>query len=169
MDYGTVTAQTVDEAVALANLFVDGAATAADLREVLHLHDLHDDPLDVDAFADLAAAVRGVFVGADGPPVQRLNRLLAHFEPAPFITEHDGQAPHFHFIADDGPDERRVGASLTMALAHVVVDHGAARLGACDAPGCDRVFADRTRNGNQRFCSRTCATRVHVAAHRARS
>ncbi len=170
MDYGTFTAQTVGEAVDLVNLFADGDVTEADVREVLHLYDLHDAPLDLDAFEQLAADVRTVFT-ADGTNrrTDRLNRLLAAFEPAPFLAEHDGQEPHFHFAPDDGPDARRVGASLAMALAHVVVDHGGNRLGTCDAPGCDHVYVDQTRNGNQRFCSRTCATRVHVAQHRARS
>lgn len=170
MDYGTFTTQTVGEAVALVNLFIDGEVTEADLREVLHLYDLHEDALDLAAFERLAAEVRTVF-GADGASARtaELNRLLAVFEPSPFLAAHDGQAPHFHFAPDDGPDARRVGASVTMALAHVVVDHGGDRLGTCDAPGCERVFVDQTRNGNQRFCSRTCATRVHVAQHRARS
>lgn len=168
MEYGTFTAQTVDEAVAIANLFVDRPVSEDDLRQVLHLYDLHDASLDVAAFADLAASIRAVFCAEGESRVVRLNDLLAAFEPSPVITEHDGQPPHFHFVADDDPDVARVGASLTMALAHVVVDHGTGRLGACEAPGCQRVFADRTRNTNQRFCSKTCATRVHVARHRAR-
>lgn len=172
MDYGTFTAQTVGEAVDLVNLFADAAdagVTESDAREVLHLYDLHDAPLDLDGFERLAADIRTVFAasGTSGRRAQ-LNHLLAAFEPSPFLAEHDGQPPHFHFAPDDGPDVRRVGASLAMALAHVVVDHGGDRLGTCDAPGCGHVYADQTRNGNQRFCSRTCATRVHVAQHRAR-
>lgn len=170
MDYGTFTAQTVGEAVELVNLFIGGGVSDPDVRAVLHLHDLHDAPLDLEAFEHLAADIRGVFAadGTDGRTAL-LNRLLATFEPSPFLAEHDGQAPHFHFAPDDGPDVRRVGASLTMALAHVVVDHGGDRLGTCAAPSCELVFVDQTRNGNQRFCSRRCATRVHVAQHRARS
>lgn len=169
MEYGTFTAQTVGEAVALVNLFAAGDVDESRLRGVLELYDLHDEQPDVGAFARLAAQVREVFE-ADGPAgrLAVLNRLLSDVEPAPFLTEHDGQSPHFHYVADDGPDVRRVGASLTMALAHVLVDHGGDRLGCCDAPGCRRVYVDQTRNGNQRFCSRTCATRVHVARHRAR-
>ncbi len=169
MEYGTFTAQTVGEAVALVNLFVDGQPDEVAVRDVLGLHDLHDAPLDLDAFAQLADDLGSIFGAGDTHQrMARLNDLLAAFEPAPFLTEHDGQAPHFHYVPDDGADDRRVGASLTMALAHVVVDHGDDRLGCCDAPGCLRVFVDHTRNGNQRFCSRTCATRVHVARHRAR-
>lgn len=169
MEYGTFTAQTVDEAVQLSNLFGRGDATEAELRDVLRLYGLRDGPLDMEGFAQLATGIRGVFEAQDAATrVRRLNALLAWHEPAPYIAEHDGQEPHFHFVSDDGPDVHRVGASLAMALAHVLVDFGAQRLGHCPAPGCRNVFVDHTRNGSQRFCSKTCATRVHVAAHRAR-
>lgn len=171
MDYDTFTDQTVSEAVDLTNLFAgDEPVTGDDLGRLLHLYVLVDDPVDVAGFADLAARLRGVFE-ADSPAerVQRLNALLTAHEPRPFIAEHDGQAPHFHYVSDDGPDVHRVGVSLAMALAHVVVDDGAQRLGTCRAADCRNVFVDRTRNRSQQFCSKTCATRVHVAAHRARA
>lgn len=170
IDYDTFTDQTVSEAVDLTNLFADGDLVSGDdLRRLLHLYVLVDDPVDVAAFADLAVRMRAVFeaeVALDR--VSMLNDLLTAHEPRPFIAEHDGQAPHFHYVSDDRTDVRRVGASLAMALAHVVVDDGAERLGSCAAAGCRNVFVDRTRNRSQRFCSKTCATRVHVAAHRAR-
>jgi predicted RNA-binding Zn ribbon-like protein len=170
VEYETYTAQTVAEAVELANLAAGGAASEAELREVLRLYHLKPGPLDVDGFVVLGDRIREVFRAPDADArVAVLNRLIAFHEPAPTIADHDGQGPHFHFAPDDGDDLRRVGASLAMALAHVVVDHGAGRLGCCQAPGCPRVFVDHTRNSSQRFCSRTCATRVHVAEHRARS
>lgn len=169
MEYETFTAQTVGEAVELINLFTGGEAREEELRRVLHLYALGDRPLDVDGFADLARRLRAVFESDDADErVRHLNELIAHYEPAPYIAEHDGQAPHFHFVPDDGPDLHRVGASLTMALAHLLVDLGGDRLGVCPAPRCGSVFVDHTRNRNQRFCSKTCATRVHVAEHRAR-
>lgn len=168
MDYETFTAQTVSEAVELANALADGAG-AERIREVLRLYGLREQPVDVAAFRSLAGRIRAVFEAtSDADRVDGLNDLIASYEPSPFIAEHDGQGPHFHYVPDDGADVRRVGASLTMALAHVIVDYGADRLGRCAAPGCRHVFVDRTRNGNQRYCSRTCATRVHVAQHRAR-
>lgn len=169
MDYDTFTGQTVSEAVALANLFAVGSPDPADVRDVLHLYGLRDGPVDLAGFGDLADRVRAVFE-ADGESqrVELLNVLLASYEPTPLIADHDGQGPHFHFVPDDRADVPRVGASLTMALAHVVVDYGGDRLGRCTAPGCPNVFVDTTRNRNQRYCSKTCATRVHVAEHRAR-
>lgn len=168
MEYETFTAQTVSEAVDLANALADGAGEER-IREVLRLYGLRDEALDLVAFQGLADRIRAVFEASDeAARVGMLNGLIGSYEPAPFIAEHDGQGPHFHFAPDDGADVRRVGASLTMALAHVVVDYGADRLGRCGAPGCRHVFVDRTRNGSQRYCSKTCATRVHVAEHRAR-
>ncbi len=170
IDYDTFTDQTVAEAVGLTNLAGDvETLDADDLRDLLHLYGLADDPVDVVGFADLAARLRAVFAADDpGERVAHLNDLIGSYEPRPTITEHDGQPAHFHYVPDDRADVRRVGASLAMALAHVVVDHGVQRLGHCQASGCRHVFVDRTRNHSQRFCSKTCATRMHVAAHRAR-
>lgn len=169
MDYETFTGQTVAEAVALANLFAGDRPRPDEVRAVLHLYGLRGGAVDLDAFADLAARIRAVFEApGESERVALLNALLARYEPEPFIADHDGQGPHFHFVPDDRADVRRVGASLTMALAHVVVDYGGDRLGRCPAPRCPNVFVDVTRNRRQRYCSKTCATRVHVAEHRAR-
>lgn len=170
MDYDTFTDQTVSEAVGLANLFADGVAVdACDLHDLLHLYALVDDPVDVAGFAGLADRLRAVFETVEaGERVAQLNDLLASHEPRPFLAAHDGQAPHFHYVGEDGTDVERVGASLAMALAHVVVDGGTDRLGSCAADDCRNVFVDRTRNRSQQYCSKTCATRIHVAAHRAR-
>ncbi|HKJ55428.1 MAG TPA: CGNR zinc finger domain-containing protein [Nitriliruptoraceae bacterium] len=184
IDYDTFTDQTVSEAVGLTNLVgatgsrdtraggdeTSAAAVApSDLHDLLHLYALVEDPVDVAGFVGLAQRLRAVFEApSPSEVVERLNSLLTSYEPRPAITEHDGQAPHFHYVPDDGPDVQRVGASLAMALANVVVDHGPDRLGHCAATTCSNVFVDRTRNHSQRYCSKTCATRVHVAAHRAR-
>lgn len=168
MEYETFTAQTVSEAVDLVNAVADGGGEDR-IGEVLQLYGLREHRLDVAAFRSLAERIRPVFEAPTvAERVETLNALISSYEPSPFIAEHDGQGPHFHYVPDDGADVRRVGASLTMALAHVVVDVGADRLGRCPAPRCRHVFVDRTRNGSQRYCSKTCATRVHVAEHRAR-
>ncbi|HWD80506.1 MAG TPA: CGNR zinc finger domain-containing protein [Kribbella sp.] len=44
----------------------------------------------------------------------------------------------------------------------------AGRLGVCAAPHCDRVFVDTSKNGQRRFHSPQCQSRVKAAAHRAR-
>ena len=56
-----------------------------------------------------------------------------------------------------------------MALAFVLVAGERQRLATCDAPGCERVLVDLSRNRSRRYCdSRTCGNRLHVAAYRAR-
>jgi predicted RNA-binding Zn ribbon-like protein len=42
------------------------------------------------------------------------------------------------------------------------------RFGTCEAPDCDRVFFDLSRNASRRFCSTTCQNRVKAAAFRLR-
>lgn len=160
----------MSEAVDLTNVFgTDELVMGDDLRDLLHLYVLVDEPIDVAGFGGLAIRLRAVFTAPTADErVALLNALLADHRPQPWIASHDGQPPHFHYVSDDGPDLHRVGASLAMALAQVVVDDGARRLRTCRADGCTNVFVDRTRNRSRRFCSKTCATRVHVAAHRAR-
>ena len=58
------------------------------------------------------------------------------------------------------------GAALGLAVA--LGSDLAGRLGVCDAPGCDRVYVDASRNGGRRFCSTRCQNRVKAAAHRRR-
>jgi predicted RNA-binding Zn ribbon-like protein len=43
------------------------------------------------------------------------------------------------------------------------------RLDVCQAPACDRVYVDVSRNGARRFCSTACQNRVKAAAFRERS
>jgi hypothetical protein len=165
------TLATVEEAVGLANLFVDGReVTRAELRDLLHLYVLDEKDLDVELFGGLAARIRAVLALRDKDArVVAINELLETFQPSPRIVSHDGQAPHFHYVTSEGPAVAHVGASFAMALSYILVDHDADRLGACAAPACSRLFFDQSRSRRQRFCSKTCATRVHVAAHRART
>ncbi len=62
----------------------------------------------------------------------------------------------------------RVRANTAFGLALVVCEHGADRLGRCQAAGCDRVYADVQRGPRRRYCSRACQNRSSVAAFRAR-
>ena len=42
------------------------------------------------------------------------------------------------------------------------------RLRVCDAPDCDDVVVDLSKNRSRRYCSASCSNRVNVAAFRAR-
>jgi hypothetical protein len=47
-------------------------------------------------------------------------------------------------------------------------EHGSSRFGICADERCGNVYLDTSSNCCRRFCSERCATRSHVAAHRAR-
>ena len=54
------------------------------------------------------------------------------------------------------------------ALARMLGAGHGDRFGICDAPGCDRVFFDVSKNASRRFCSTRCQNRVKAAAFRRR-
>ena len=59
-------------------------------------------------------------------------------------------------------------SAVAVSAAHIVTEFGFERLRVCGADPCADVFLDVSKRGEQRFCGPRCATRVRVAAHRAR-
>lgn len=107
--------------------------------------------------------------GDERAAIAGLNLLLAETGAVPQIVSHDGRAPHIHVSRPSAPLADRIAAHCAMGLAELLVAGQAARVRRCDAPGCDRVFVDLSRNQCRRYCdSRTCGNRQHVAAYRAR-
>ena len=101
--------------------------------------------------------------------IDLLNVLLARTGASPQIASHDGRGPHFHVSRLDAPLATRMAAHFAMGLAWLVVAGQAGRIRSCDAPTCNDVFVDLSRNRSRRYCdSRTCGNRLHVAAYRAR-
>lgn len=170
MDYGHYTTKTVEETVCLSNALANREVPAdeAEVRQILSRFEVSGVDLDVEGLTHLAVRIRRVFTArALHARVDILNDLITLYQPHPRIVDHDGQGYHLHYHPPGAGHLRTVGASMTMALAMVLCDYGADRLGVC--PQCEDVFVDTTRNGSQRFCSRTCANRVHAASHRART
>lgn len=158
-------------AAGLVNLHIDGPPELPEVRGLLDDHDvpLRIGPSDLDDVASLAAALRPVFEAADAfAAVAHLNPLLAETRMAPHVSLHDGRPPHLHMDPPDSTDVERLRANCLMGLAAVLCDGGRMRLGPCDADACDHVYVDTSRNARRRYCSDRCATRTHVAAHRAR-
>lgn len=100
--------------------------------------------------------------------VARVNVLLGEAAARPFLSTHDGQAPHLHYADEEADVVTRVRATTIASLATIVAEATADRLGACAAPGCRQVFVDVSRGGRRTYCTRTCATRMNVDAHRRR-
>ncbi|MEU4289703.1 CGNR zinc finger domain-containing protein [Kribbella sp. NPDC026596] len=126
---------------------------------------------DARRLAMLAGRMRIVFEAAHSGDLDRaadeVNSLLLDTNARPQLDRrNDGWSLHFH-----GPDDGLVNgwaAGCAAGLALALGTGLAGRLGVCAAPHCDRVFVDVSRNGQRRFCSPQCQSRVKAAAHRAR-
>jgi hypothetical protein len=95
----------------------------------------------------------------------RVNALLDWCQPQPRLDRFDNEW-HMHF---HGPtSDLGVGwtAGCAAALTMAIGSSGAGRLGICDAPRCDRVYVDHSKNGTRRFCGTPCQNRVKNANHR---
>ena len=119
----------------------------------------------VRTFLDRWTAV--VDAGPGSERARMLNVLLAEGAGPPRLTDHDG---HWHLHhRDDGLGLAGVlHALIATGTATHLATRGMDRLGRCAADGCERVFADVSRNGRQRFCSARCGNTDAVRRHRRR-
>lgn len=122
--------------------------------------------------ADSAARLRAVFDRLDAGDMDgacgHVNTLLADTGAVPVLSNHDGGPWHLHFHAMDAGYARGWAASMATALAIILGNPHADRLGVCSAQACDRVYVDTSRNGTRRFCSTSCQNRVKAAEFRRR-
>lgn len=96
------------------------------------------------------------------------NELLAEFCGHPRMTDHADDGYHLHFRDADLPVGRVLCSLIAMGTALHLAGRGMHRLGRCAVEGCDRVYADVSRTGRQRYCSTACANRDAVRRHRSR-
>ncbi|HIW63493.1 MAG TPA: CGNR zinc finger domain-containing protein [Candidatus Stackebrandtia excrementipullorum] len=162
------------------------AQTAADLANA-ELSDLEDlqaffgDRLwwaqrvterDLSAFRRVKRRFREVFVkGADGDDhaaVDVLNTLLEQFPVQPRISGHRGGDWHMHVTGRGSSVASEFIAGAAWGLSAWLCRYKGARFGVCADSRCGNVYLDTSSNRCRRFCSERCATRSHVAAHRAR-
>lgn len=165
--YGGVAAQL---AVDLVNLGSDVSPAA--VGGILDAHGYRPRNLVTEAdAADLArwaGRLRPIFGEPDLQcQVRALNELLTVAATQIYISQHDGRPPHLHFANERAPLVDRIKAYTAGGLAHALCEERT-RIGSCARTGCGVVFVDTSRNGRRRFCSTTCANRVHVADHRRR-
>ena len=113
----------------------------------------------------------GRFSGSATPRsiATRVNALLAESSVVPRLTNHDDYGWHVHYFAPGATLAEHVASDGGMALAHVVSMEETERLRVCDAPDCDAVLIDLSRNRSKRYCdARACGNRLNVAAYRER-
>jgi predicted RNA-binding Zn ribbon-like protein len=98
-----------------------------------------------------------------------VNTLVSQAAVTPRLTDHDGFDWHVHYFTPGASLAEHLTIDCGMALAHVVASGERERLRRCEAPDCDQVLVDLSRNRSKRYCdARTCGNRLHVAAYRER-
>lgn len=125
---------------------------------------------DLDAVHRLRAAIRPVFSCPDDRSAATVvNALVSRARVTPRLTDHDGYDFHVHYFAPGAALAEHLAIDCGMALAQVISAGERERLRVCDAPDCDQVLVDLSRNRSKRYCdARTCGNRLHVAAYRER-
>jgi predicted RNA-binding Zn ribbon-like protein len=106
--------------------------------------------------------------GRDTLAVQEINTLLSAFPIQPRISGHDASDWHMHVTGRGSAISSEYLAGAVWGLAVWLCEHGSSRFGVCADERCGNVYLDTSSNCCRRFCSERCATRSHVAAHRAR-
>ncbi|MER5972419.1 CGNR zinc finger domain-containing protein [Streptomyces sp. NPDC002055] len=164
-----VNALTAEEPTAGGTAAEVAAAVAGVLREYGETGSLEFSAGDLAELRTAAVMLRDVFVadGIEGAAAV-LNRLLAHSQGPLRLTAHGGAGPwHPHLDSDDdAPWGEWFLASSCLALTVLVWDRQRAPGGVCASAGCHRVFVTEGSGPARRYCSRRCATRERVAAHR---
>jgi predicted RNA-binding Zn ribbon-like protein len=106
--------------------------------------------------------------GRDSEAASDLNALLEQYPIQPRISGHDTHDWHMHVTGRGTAVSSEFLAGAVWGLAVWLCEHGATRFGVCADERCGNVYLDTSSNCCRRFCSERCATRSHVAAHRAR-
>jgi predicted RNA-binding Zn ribbon-like protein len=107
--------------------------------------------------------------GRQTEAVDELNNLLETYRVQPRISGHDtDQDWHMHVTGRSASVGAEYLAGAVWGLAVWLCEYGAGRFGVCADERCRNVYLDTSSNCCRRFCSERCATRSHVAAHRAR-
>jgi predicted RNA-binding Zn ribbon-like protein len=113
--------------------------------------------------------LRAVAAGEASAATEALNDLLTRVDPRPRMVPHGPAGNwHLHFTTPSDDEGLLWSSNLAVATAMFLGSADFVRSKACQAPNCDRVFLDATRNQSQQFCSTRCQERVKSAAHRRR-
>ncbi|MGW8881668.1 CGNR zinc finger domain-containing protein, partial [Streptomyces mirabilis] len=98
-----------------------------------------------------------------------LNRMLAAAAAHPRLTDHAEDGWHLHYRDDRQPLGPLLFSLISVGTALHLAGRGMRRLRRCAVTECAVIFADTSRTGRQRYCSRQCANRDAVRRHRARN
>jgi hypothetical protein len=151
---------TSDAMVTLARILAVDPPSIAQLREG-----------DAPGFVGLAHRLHVIFddlrAGDVDAAASRLNDLLAKHPAHPHLAKEEGLWRLHHHPVDAALVPMWTSICAEGMARIIGAGHGD-RLGTCEAPDCDRVFLDVSKNASRRFCSTTCQNRVKAAAFRHR-
>ncbi|MFE5998790.1 CGNR zinc finger domain-containing protein [Streptomyces sp. NPDC056454] len=164
---------TARRTAALINALSDDCPEPADVADVLRAYG-ETDPVDLTALdiAQMQAAaslLRPVFAAEHvDDAASTLNQLLKDHTGPLRLTSHSGSTPwHPHLDREDNaPWNEWLLASSCMAMTVLVWDRQRPPGRICTSPTCQDVFINQGSGPERRYCSRRCATRERVAAHR---
>ena len=123
---------------------------------------------ELDAVRALRPRLRALWDADEDAVAAEVNAMLREAHALPQLVAHDEWAYHLHATSSEAPLADRMAVEAAMALVDVVRQGELDRLRVCDAPDCDDLHVDLSKNRSRRYCSTTCANRVNVAAFRAR-
>jgi predicted RNA-binding Zn ribbon-like protein len=152
----------------------EGLPDLTALRDFVVRHDVSEvgrlAASDLYAVQQLREAIRPVFSAPDEATAAAVvNTLVSQAGVTPRLTDHDGYDWHIHYFTPGASLADHLAIDCGMALAHVVAAGETERLRRCEAPDCEQVLVDLSRNRSKRYCdARTCGNRLHVAAYRER-
>jgi predicted RNA-binding Zn ribbon-like protein len=129
-------------------------------------------PGDLEAVRALRQRLRAVWQASSEEELAGIiNRLLRDSGARPWLTDHGGGwGWHLHVTEPAAPLGHWIGAQAAFAFADLVRLRETGRLRTCDAPDCEAVLIDLSRNHSRRYCDTgNCGNRQHVAAYRARN
>lgn len=129
-------------------------------------------PSDEGGFVALAAHLGAVFAASRAGDIDAaaagLNALLSDHPARPHLAKDPDGAWRMHHHSADAALVPMWTSICAEALARLISEGGADRIGTCERPDCGQVFIDVSKNTSRRFCSVTCQNRVKAAAFRRR-
>jgi predicted RNA-binding Zn ribbon-like protein len=126
--------------------------------------------MDLAAVQALRPTFRPLFeCDSDEQAARLVNAIIGDAPVSPRLTNHDDHDWHMHYFAPGASLRDHLAVDCAIAVAGVVAAGERERFRVCEAPDCNGVLVDVSRNRSRRYCdSRTCGNRLHVAAYRER-
>lgn len=126
------------------------------------------DSAELDRVRELRPRLRALWHADEDGVVATVNGMLREARALPQLVTHGQWGYHLHATPPDAPLAERMMVEAAMGIVDVVRSGELDRLRVCDAPDCDDVVVDLSKNRSRRYCSTSCTNRVNMAAFRAR-